>query len=189
MPFPSLVDAGRQVALLRGVNVGPAKRVAMADLRALVEGLGYADVRTLLNSGNVVYSAPGVPPAAAAARIEEALAARLGVSARVVALSAAELAVAVAADPLSEVADNPSRLLVAVLADPASRGLLEPLLEQDWTPEALALGARVAYLWCPEGVIASPLSETINRLLGGAVTSRNWTTMTKLHALLQDQPG
>ncbi len=51
--------SGRQAALLRGVNVGPAKRVAMADLRALVEGLGYTDVRTLLNSGNVVYTAPG----------------------------------------------------------------------------------------------------------------------------------
>jgi uncharacterized protein (DUF1697 family) len=183
------VDAGRQVALVRGVNVGTAKRVAMADLRALVEALGYAAVRTLLNSGNVVYSAPGVPPAAAAARIEDALAARLGLSVRVVALSAAELAAAVAVNPLSEVADNPSRFLVAVLADPASRDLLEPLLEQAWTPEALALGARVAYLWCPDGVIASRLSETVNRLLGDAVTSRNWTTMTKLHALAQDQLG
>ncbi|MGZ4199720.1 MAG: DUF1697 domain-containing protein [Thermoleophilia bacterium] len=177
----------RQVALLRGVNVGQAKRVAMADLRALVEGLGYGDVRTLLNSGNVVYSAPGVAPAVAAARIEEALGARLGVSARVVALSAAELAAAVADDPLSAVADNPSRLLVAVLADPASRQVLEPLLEQDWAPEAFALGAHVAYLWCPEGVIASRLSETVNRLLGDGVTSRNWTTMTKLHALAQDE--
>ena len=65
-----------QVALLRGVNVGAAKRVAMADLRALVEGLGYGGVRTLLNSGNVVYDAPGVAPAAAAARIERVLANR-----------------------------------------------------------------------------------------------------------------
>ena len=180
---------GRQAALLRGVNVGPAKRVAMADLRALVESLGYADVRTLLNSGNVVYSAPGVAPAAAAAGIEEALAARLGVSARVVALSAAELAVAVADNPLLGVVDNPSRLLVAVLAEPAARARLEPLLEQDWAPEALALGVRVAYLWCPDGVIASRLSAAVGRLAGDGVTSRNWTTMTKLAALAQDRPG
>lgn len=180
---------GRQAALLRGVNVGPAKRVAMADLRALVESLGYADVRTLLNSGNVVYSAPGVAPGAAAAGIAEALAARLGVAARVVALSAAELAVAVADNPLLGVADNPSRLLVAVLAEPAARACLEPLLEQDWAPEALALGVRVAYLWCPDGVIASRLSAAVGRLLGDGVTSRNWTTMTKLAALAQDRPG
>jgi uncharacterized protein (DUF1697 family) len=175
--------AGRQAALLRGVNVGPAKRVAMADLRALVEGLGYADVHTVLNSGNVVYTARGVPPAAAATRIGEALAARLGVHALVVALSAAELTVAVADNPLAAVADNPSRLLVAVPADPRALTRLEPLLEQDWAPEALALGARVAYLWCPAGVIASRVSEAVGRTLGDAVTSRNWTTMTKLQAL------
>jgi uncharacterized protein (DUF1697 family) len=178
---------GRQAALLRGVNVGPGKRVVMADLRALVERLGYADVRTLRNSGNVVYTAPGVTPAAAARRIEEALPVRLGVSARVVALTAEELAVAVAGNPLAEVADNPSRLLLAVPADPAAPTRLELLLEQDWAPEALALGARVAYLWCPDGVIASRLNEAVGRLLGDAVTSRNWTTMTKLEALMKDQ--
>ena len=172
-----------QVALLRGVNVGAAKRVAMADLRALVEGLGFADVRTLLNSGNVVYSAPGVSPRAAAGRIQEALAARLGVSAQVVALTAAELTAAVAVNPLAAVADNPSRLLVAVIAGQTSRALLEPLTAQDWAPEALALGARVAYLWCPDGVVASRLSAAVARLLGDAVTSRNWTTMVKLQAL------
>ena len=180
---------GRQAALLRGVNVGPAKRVAMADVRALVEGLGYADVRTWLNSGNVVYTAPGVTPADAARRIEEALRARLGVSARVVALTAEELAVAVAGNPLAEVADNPSRLLLAVPADPEARIRLEPLLEQDWAPEALALGTRVAYLWCPEGVVASRLNEAVGHLLGDAVTSRNWTTMTKLEALMKDRQG
>ena len=74
-----------------------------------------------------------------------------------------------------------------MLADPASRQVLEPLLEQDWAPEAFALGAHVAYLWCPEGVIASRLSGTVNRLLGDGVTSRNWTTMTRLHALAHDE--
>src|SRR5262245_44497169 len=107
--------ANRQVALLRGINVGRAKRVAMADLRALVEGLGYTDVRTLLNSGNVVFTAARGTPAQAAARIEKALTADLGVSARVTVLTAQELADAVAENPLLKVADNDSRLLVAVL--------------------------------------------------------------------------
>jgi len=176
----------RQVALLRGINVGTAKRVAMADLRALVGALGYGDVRTLLNSGNVVYDAPGVSPPVAARRIEKALLATLGVAARVVSLSAAEIDEAVAVNPLADVADNPSRLLVAVPADPASRDLLEPLLEREWAPEALYLGARVAYLWCPGGVIASALAAAVNQLLGAAVTSRNWTTMVKLRALVRD---
>jgi uncharacterized protein (DUF1697 family) len=181
--------AGRQVALLRGVNVGTAKRVAMADLRTLVESLGYTDVRTLLNSGNVIYTAPGVAPADAAARIEEALAARLGVSAMVVALVAQELTAAVANNPLAEVADNPSRLLVAVPADQHASTRLQPLLEQDWRPEALALGPRVAYLWCPGGVIASRVLAAVGRALGDAVTSRNWATMTKLQALAAEGRG
>lgn len=174
---------GVLVALLRGINVGKAKRLAMADLRALVEELGYADVRTLLNSGNVVFAAPGVTAGEAAARIEEAIAARVGFSSRVTVLTAAELAAAVAGNPLLELADNPSRLLVAVLSDPADRRLLEPLVGQDWAPEVLALGARVAYHWCPDGVLASRLAEAMGRALGDAVTTRNWATMTKLHLL------
>jgi uncharacterized protein (DUF1697 family) len=174
---------GRQVALIRGINVGRAKRVAMADLRALVEGFGYGDVRTLLNSGNVVFTAPGTAPGDAAARIEEGLAARLGVPARVMVLTAEELAAAVAENPLLEVADDPSRLLISVLANPADRARLEPLAGQDWAPEVLALGVRVAYLWCPAGLLASRLSEAVGRLLGDAVTTRNWATLTKLHAL------
>jgi len=175
--------AGRQVALLRGINVGRAKRVAMADLRALVEGLGYGDVRTLLNSGNVVFTNPRGTPREAAARIEAALVARLGVSSRVTALSAEELAAAVAENPLLEVAVDHSRLLVAVLKDPADRRHLDALIGQGWAPEALAVGARVAYLWCPEGILASRLSEAVGRALGDAVTTRNWATVTKLHAL------
>ena len=65
--------AGRYVALLRGINVGTAKRVAMAELRALVEELGYSEVRTLLNSGNVVFSAAKAEPRKAALRIQAAL--------------------------------------------------------------------------------------------------------------------
>ena len=175
--------AGRMVGLIRGINVGRAKRVAMADLRALVEGLGYGDVRTLLNSGNVVFTAPRTTTARAAARIEEGLATQLGVPARVMVLTAAELAAAVAANPLLGVATDPPRLLVAVLADPADRAKLEPLVKQDWTPEALALGPRVAYLWCAAGILDSRLLTAVGRAVGDAVTTRNWTTVTKLQAL------
>ena len=71
--------AATHVALLRGINVGRAKRVAMADLRSLVERLGYTDVRTLLNSGNVVFTSTSARSGGAEARIEAAIAARLGV--------------------------------------------------------------------------------------------------------------
>jgi uncharacterized protein (DUF1697 family) len=180
------MTAGRQVALLRGINVGRAKRVAMADLRALVEGLGYRDVRTLLNSGNVVFGAPGALRADAAPRIEKALVARLGVSSRVIVLGAAELAAIVKDNPLLDVADDPSRLLVVVLADPADRSRLRPLLKQDWSPDALALGKRVAYVWCATGMLKSPLNNAVSRLLRDGATARNWATIVKLHALARE---
>jgi uncharacterized protein (DUF1697 family) len=176
---------GRHVALIRGINVGRAKRVAMADLRALVEGLGYRDVRTLLNSGNIVFTVPGESRAEAAPRIEKAMAARLGVSARVTVLTAAELAAAVHENPLGKLARDPSRLLVTVLSKPADRARLKSLAQQDWTPDVLAIGRRVAYLWCAEGLLESRLAAAVGRALGDAATSRNWATMTKLKALVE----
>jgi uncharacterized protein (DUF1697 family) len=171
------------VALIRGINVGKAKRVSMADLRALVEGIGYRDVKTLLNSGNVVFTAKAKPDAAAA-RIEKALATETGVSARVTVLTAAELAEIAAENPLAAVADNPTRLLVAVFNSAADRSRLEPLVEQDWAPGRLALGKRAAYLWCPDGILESKLVVAVGRALKDTVTSRNWATILKLHALV-----
>jgi uncharacterized protein (DUF1697 family) len=173
----------RLVALLRGINVGRAKRISMADLKALIERLGYSDVRTLLNSGNVVFGAPAKLRDRAASRIEAAMTKELGVSARVTVLTAAELALIVAANPLAEAVTDPSRMLVTVLTDPRERSRLEPLTAKRWAPDALVLGDRVAYCWCPAGVLESPLAVTVARAIGDGGTTRNWTTLTKLHAI------
>ena len=176
----------RYVALLRGINVGRAKRVAMADLRTLVAGLGFTDVRTLLNSGNVVFTGGAREPSRIAGAIEDAMRERLGVSARVTVLGGDELAAITAKNPLGEVAGDPSRMLVAFLRDPAHRARLQPLTRQEWTPEALALGPRAAYLWCANGILKSRLAEAVGRLLGEDVTSRNWATVVKLQALVTE---
>jgi uncharacterized protein (DUF1697 family) len=110
------------------------------------------------------------------------MAARLGVTVRVIVLSAAELAAIVADNPLLEIASDPSRLLVAVLANPKDRLRLEPLMSQDWSPEALAISGRAAYLWCAAGVIESRVARAVGRILGDAVTMRNWATMTRLNS-------
>jgi uncharacterized protein (DUF1697 family) len=177
--------SGMQVALLRGINVGRAKRIAMADLRALVESFGYGSVRTLLNSGNVIFHARGVKTSESAARIEEGIANKLGVSARVIVLSAAEVAAIVKENPLLEIADDHARLLVSVLISAEDRRHLQPLTKQDWAPEALALGPKAAYLWCADGIIASKLQAAVERALSRAVTSRNWATMIKIQALME----
>lgn len=178
-----------QVALLRGINVGRAKRVAMADLRKLMTDLGYADVRTVLNSGNVVFRCDRSAPAEAATRIEEALVLKLGVGARVTVLDARQFADVVADNCLQQVASDPSRLLVAVLSNPGDRARLEPLARQDWAPEAFALGRWAAYIWCCDGVLASRAAGAMGHLLGDAVTTRNWSTISKLHALACAAPG
>lgn len=209
--------AGTLIGLIRGINVGRAKRVAMADLRALVTDLGFTHVRTLLNSGNVVFSTPAgaasgagsgavegsgalapggagppgaapVPslataPPAAAALLEEGLVERLGVRARVVVVTAGELAEIVEENPRAADVADPSRLLVAFVADRADLSLLAPLTRRDWTPEALAVGRRAAYLWCPDGVAGSPLAKAAGEALGEAVTMRNWATVLKLRDL------
>jgi uncharacterized protein (DUF1697 family) len=179
-------DAERHVALLRGINVGRAKRVAMADLRALVESLGYRDVRTLLNSGNVVFSVPAGSRGDPARRIEDGIARRLGVTCRVVVLRAAELAAMIAESTLAAAAEDFSRLLVFVLADPADRSRLEGLAAREWKSGALFLGRRAAHAWCPEGLLDSELAVALGRVLGDRVTSRNWATLLKLDALVRD---
>jgi|SRR5436190_4039212 len=176
--------AASHVALLRGINVGTAKRIAMADLRGVMTGLGYSDVRTLLNSGNVVFTAPprGGDPCK---RIQQEIENRLGVSSRVTVLTAAELDVAMRGNTLLKVASHPSRLLVGALATRDDRSRLEPLTRKRWGLERLALGERVCYLWCPDGIIKSPLMKEVGRALGDAITSRNWSTMQKLLGLVQ----
>ena len=173
----------QQVAFLRGINVGRAKRVAMADLRKLLGDLGFANVRTVLNSGNVVYDADRVAPAEAAARIEEALVLKLGVAARVTVLSARQFSELIAQNTLAPVADA-AHLLALVLNNPADVQRLAPLLQQPWQPEALALGQWAAYAWCPDGVLASKVLAALGAMLGDGVTSRNWATMHKLKLLL-----
>jgi uncharacterized protein (DUF1697 family) len=171
---------------LRGINVGTAKRVAMADLRRVFEDLGYEDVRTLLNSGNVVFTVRTAASRDHATRVQKAIADRLGVRSRIVVLTRAEIADAVAANPLASIADNPSRLLVLALADSDAVAALEPLLKQRWAPEALALGKRIAYLWCARGIGVSRLWMMVNRAIGDGGTARNMTTMTKLLAILDE---
>lgn len=174
----------RYVALLRGVNLGRAARVAMADLRALVDELGYRDARTVLNSGNVAFSGPQRPLAAIADALESALAARLGVRSRVIVLTAEDLGRVLAENPLLDRATDHARLVVAIPRDPSSLARVEPLIATDRSPEVLALGSRAAYVWTPAGVSGSTALAAVGNAIGEDVTTRNWATMLKLAAVL-----
>ncbi len=172
------------IALLRGINVGKAKRIAMADLRALVDGLGFSDVRTLLNSGNVVFRGGAGPATEIAASIEQAILAKCGFTSRVTVLSGADLEQIIAENPLAEIADDPSRYLIAVLQGPADLKALQPLLARDFSPERVVPGHRCVYLWCARGILESRMLELTMKTFGECATTRNWATIGKLKAML-----
>ncbi len=160
----------------------------MEDLRELFESLGFGHVRTLLNSGNVIFAAPNYSRGDTLARIEKGLAARLGLTSPVIVLSGQEVAAAVRQNPFSAMATDPSHLLVVVPRARSELERLRPLLKGGWAPEALALGSRVAYVWCAKGVAKSPLWAAVDRALERTGTARNIATFTKAMALVEGPP-
>ena len=175
----------RCVAFIRGINVGRARRVSMADLRRIVEDLGCAEVRTFLNSGNVIFDAPATTARAAASRIEASIEKQVGIAVRVIVLSASQLASVVRENPLARYATDPSRLLVTILMDRNDRRPLQALTRRDWSPEMIAVGTHAAYLWCPGGITESDVNDAVNEIVEGRATARNWTTVVKLDRLLR----
>lgn len=173
-----------RVALIRGINVGRAKRIAMADLRDLVAALGYEDVSTVLNSGNVLFTLPARQRGEPGPRIEKGIRDQFGISARVTVITPADLAQMMAENPLAAQATDLSRLLAVVPSNPRDIEKLALLTTQNWSPDQFALGQRMAYIWCPDGILASRLAAVLmGRLFQDSVTTRNWATMTKLHDL------
>jgi uncharacterized protein (DUF1697 family) len=175
----------RYVVLLRGINVGKAKRVAMADLRALLGDLGFSDVKTVLNSGNAVVTGADAPTAEHAARIEGAIAERLGMDVRAVVLTGDELRAIIDGHPFTDVADNGSRMMAYVYLSPVDPARIAGREVVPDDPDRARLGTRAAYQWCPDGLMAAPdMSGYLDQMVGVGVTARNWNTIVKLADLL-----
>lgn len=174
----------RYVALFRGINVGKAKRIAMADLRALLDKLGYADVATLLNSGNAVFTANAEPAATHAARIRAAVRRKLGVDALVVVKSGSEISGIIAGNAISKSATDDSRLLVAITNDAKGLAAVKQLASANWGAEKIHVGKHAAYVWCANGILESKAAVALLKKLEDTGTTRNWGTLNKIHALL-----
>ena len=173
------------IALLRGINVGKAKRIAMADLRALLEDLGHTDVATLLNSGNVVFKTGEGTSAKLATDISKAIADRLGIEVPVIVKSAKHLAAIMADNPFADNATDPSRLLVAFTPDAATLANLNAVSPHVVAPEQFLVGMHAAYLHCASGILESKAAEALLGKAGKAATTRNWATVQKLQALVE----
>jgi len=163
----------RVVALLRGINLGSKRRVAMADLRALLEEMGYEDVRTVLASGNAVFTG-----AKSRTKLEQALADRFDMKIDVVLRTMEELRAVVDADPFGDEVENPTRYFVVFLDREPD---LQALEGQDFAPDKFAANGSEIYAWCPDGMQNSRLMKALGKPgLAGTATVRNWSTINKL---------
>jgi len=172
------VSANR-IAFLRGINIGPRQRVSMPELRALIEGLGYTDVQTLVQSGNVVFTSRAAP-ATLEAKLEQEIEQQLGVDPKVVVRTRDELAAAIEANPF-DVPANPKDLHVTFLSGEPDAAAVEKLEEADLGPDRLEFAGREIYVLYADGMGRSELAKQLGRAkLGVAATDRNWNTVTKL---------
>ncbi|MFF5474716.1 DUF1697 domain-containing protein [Streptomyces achromogenes] len=175
----------RYVALLRGINVGGHARIAMKDLRELFGALGFGDVQTYLQSGNVVFADPsGAAPGELRERIEKRLADGLGVPARVLLRTGESLGRTLAAHPYPDRADDPARLHVTFLAGTPSAERVAALRTPAGETAEFALVGDEIHLHVPDGYGRTRLNNTfIERRLGITATTRNWKTVNALHAM------
>jgi uncharacterized protein (DUF1697 family) len=172
------------VALLRGINVGGRGKLPMADLRAIVEGLGHADVRTYIQSGNVVFRTRSRSTTAVAAALGEAIAAGTDVTTSVVVRTADELVAARDADPFVARGEDPGNVHLTFFPGAAP----DPGDLSDYAPDtAVALGGEL-HLFLPNGLGRSKLAADLDRRLAPGGTTRNWRTVTTLIAMATDQP-
>lgn len=167
----------RYVALLRAVNLGGHKKIAMPVLRELLSGLGYGDVATYLQSGNAVFTAPD-GPTEVAARIEERLAADLGLVTEVMVRTSDELRTVIDVNPLP--VGDPARFGVLFLYEPVPAGRLDGFDGAAFAPEVMQPADREIYFSLPNGFGRAKLPLAVGRRLKVPATMRNWRTVTTL---------
>jgi uncharacterized protein (DUF1697 family) len=174
------------VALLRAVNVGGRNRVPMADLKAMAMDVGLVTPRTFLQSGNLVFGAPGGEGETAGEALRVAIETRLGVATPVIVRTQAELHAAIAANPFPDAARaQPAALLTVFLQRPADPAGVAIIRERTQGAEAIEAIGREAFIHYAQGVLASKLtSALLDRRLGSAGTARNWNTVLALAELM-----
>jgi uncharacterized protein (DUF1697 family) len=169
----------RRIALLRGINIGSRQRVSMPELRELLEGLGYTDVQTLVQSGNVVFTSRAAP-ATLERKLEQEIDEQLGVDPNVVVRTRDELAAAIEANPFP-VPKDPKNLHVTFLAGEPDAAAVKKLEDADLGDDRLAFRGREIYIAYENGMGRSELAKQLGRAkLGVSATDRNWNTVTKL---------
>jgi len=175
----------RYAVFLRAVNVGGHNKVPMPRLRDIATDLGYSEVSTYVQSGNLVINAGKTKAADVESAVGDALRRELDVDVDVMVRSQKELAAVIAGNPFEDVADDPKKLHVSFLAKQPAAAALKSCDGDEFLPERFAFGDRCLYLWYPDGQGRSKMAAAPwGKRLGVKGTSRNWRTVTTMLELL-----
>jgi uncharacterized protein (DUF1697 family) len=176
------------VAMLRGINVGAHKRIKMDQLRRSFEKLGFKQVKTYIQSGNVVFKAKKVAPAKLAAQIEKQIIADFGLSSSVVCRTVGEVGETLQTNPfLNQPSIDREKLHVIFLSEAPTPEGLKKLESLTTAPDQSRCMGKEIYLYLPNGVSGSSLMKTsLERMLSLVTTTRNWRTVSAIHKMCQD---
>jgi Uncharacterized protein conserved in bacteria len=172
------------IALLRGINVGGRNKIPMQGLRALCESLGWTDVQTYIQSGNVIFRA-GAVASALEHELEPTIERELGFSIPVLVRAAADWPVYVQGNPFPDVSmTEPNRVMLVLSKRPPRHTAVDELRERAEDGEQIARVGDALWFYYAGGAGKSKLSPALlDRLVGSFVTARNWRTVLKLEDL------
>jgi uncharacterized protein (DUF1697 family) len=176
------------IAMLRGINIGPHKRIKMNRLRESFEGLGFDQVKTYIQSGNVVFNARKIPPAVLCQKIEKSLLQDFGFSVSVILRTREEIGKVIRGNPLlKEKSIDPAKLHVAFLSDAPKAVSLGKLETLTLAPDRACCLGKELYLYFPNGVSGSSLwKHPLDRVLMVTATMRNWNTVNQLCTIAKE---
>ena len=175
-----------RIALLRGVNVGGNKKVAMADLKTMVEALGFTQVKTLLQSGNVVFEAGDRSDAELESLLEAEAEKRLGLVTRFIVRGPKAWRAMIDANPFPDEAERePSRFLVNVARETVTADQLAAIRAVAAPGEKVEAAGRCVYIFFGDGIADSKAAVVFGKKsLGLTATGRNWNTVRKIAELI-----
>jgi uncharacterized protein (DUF1697 family) len=177
------------IALLRGINVTGHNKIAMSDLRSLCANIGWTDVQSYIQSGNLVFSAAG-SLASLEAELEQAIELRFGLTIPVIVRTAADWPVYIQSNPFPDESDRePNLVLLALSKSPPHQDAAPLLQDRAANGERIVQAGDALWIHYPDGVGRSKLSPALfDRLVGSPVTARNWRTVLRLDELTRHSP-
>jgi uncharacterized protein (DUF1697 family) len=175
------------IALLRGVNVGPHKRMKMEQLRLSCKGAGFDNVRTYIQSGNIVFQASEVSPVAIEKTLGECITRDFGFSCQVIVRRHDDLKKIIENNPLPGNGLDAAKLHVVFLSGKPTAASIHKLQELTLAPDRVRVARREIYFYFPNGVSGSSLwNHPVDKVLGVSGTMRNWNTVTKLYQMARE---